>query len=469
MMSSLKGSTQTAIRWTLLVVIAAFIGLCVLLGKDAFPKLVNAGPQEWAFMICLVAGGVALSYVYTALKAHFRGLERLRGDVLTMASRAHAVIPPDSADDGGAELRQIHQSVRNLADYIKRTEAVPDSHLESILKSFTAPIVVTSSTGVVALVNESAKGLLGAGGLAVGEPISAAVDDVTFKAAVLAASEPYQPVPATLEIAGREPLAATVVRLHESAVAVHFPTETAAGALSLEYDLEVLDPLPEPGPIADDTPLAALPMLVLDTETTGLDVTDDRVVSIGAVRMVGERIFRHVTFHQLCNPHRPIPPAATAVHHITDDEVAAAPDFAETWGNCLPLLEGSVMVGYNIPFDISMLRHESRRAGLSWQEPAFLDILLLAVALIDDLRNDNLEGLTDYLGVDIHDRHNALGDSLMEAETLACLLPRLKDKGIVTYGDAKAFSQKAKRILDGQKKSGWYDDFEAIEQSEKGG
>jgi hypothetical protein len=39
----------------------------------------------------------------------------------------------------------------------------------------------------------------------------------------------------------------------------------------------------------------------------------------------------------------------------------------------------------------------------------------------------------------------------------------------VTYGDAKAFSQKAKRILDGQKKSGWYDDFTQIEQGEKRG
>jgi len=465
-MSTMKGSTQTSIRWTLLVVIAAFVGLCALLGKDAFPKLINAGPQEWIFLVCLVVGGLALSYIYAALRDHFRGLERLRGDVLTMASRAHAVIPPDSADDGGAELKQIHQAVRQLADYVKQTAAVPDSHLESILKSFSLPIVVTSPEGLVALVNAPAKDLLGANGLAVGKPISSSVDDGTFKAAVLAADEPFRPVPATLDIPGREPLAVTVVRLHESAVAVHFPTGTAAAAgLALEYDLEVLDPLPEPGPIADDTPLAALPMLVLDTETTGLDVKNDRVVSIGAVRMVGASVFRHVTFHQLCNPHRPIPPAATAVHHITDDEVAVAPEFAETWGNCLPLLEGTVVVGYNIPFDIAMLRHESRRAGLAWQDPPFLDILLLGVALIEDLPNDNLEGLTTYLGVEVSDRHNALGDSLMEAETLACLLPRLEDKGIVTYGDAKAFSQKAKRILDGQKKSGWYDDFEGIEQS----
>jgi DNA polymerase III subunit epsilon len=468
-MSKPKGSTQAAVRWSYLVVVAAFLGLCVLLGKDAFPKLLNAGPQEWIFLVCLIAGGIALSYTYAALRDHFNGLERLRGDVLTMASRAHAVIPPDSADEGGAELRQIHQAVRNLADYISRTAALPDSHLESILKALTLPIVVVSPEGLVALVNGSAKNLLGAGGLSVGEPFSAAVDETSLQAALLSAADPDRPVSATLGIAGGKQLPATLVRLHKGGVVVTFPAEAATGEPTLEYDLEVLDPLPEPGPIADDTPLAALPMLVLDTETTGLDVKDDRVVSVGAVRMVGERVFRHVTFHQLCTPGRPIPPAATAVHHITDDDVADAPTFAEVWRNCLPLLEGTVMVGYNIPFDIAMLRHECQRADVSWQEPPFLDVLLLAVALIDDLRNDNLEGLTDYLGVDVHDRHNALGDSLMEAETLACLLPRLADKGIVTYGDALAFSQNAKRILDGQKKSGWYDDSAQIEQGEKRG
>jgi DNA polymerase III epsilon subunit family exonuclease len=257
--------------------------------------------------------------------------------------------------------------------------------------------------------------------------------------------------------------------VQQGGVVLQFRAEAADAPLLLDYDLEVLDPLPEPGPIANDTPLTALPMLVLDTETTGLDVQSDRVVSIGAVRMVGDRVFRHVTFHQLCAPGRPIPPAASRVHHITDDDVANAPAFAEIWQNCQPLVEGTVMVGYNIPFDIAMLRHESQRAGVAWQEPPFLDILLLAVALIDDLRNDNLEGLTDYLGVDIHDRHNALGDSLMEAETLACLLPRLADKGVVTYGDALEFSRRAKRILDGQKSSGWYEDCAAIEKGEQGG
>lgn len=467
-MSKLKGSTQSTIKWSYLVVVIAFLGLCVLLGKDAFPKLVHAGPQEWIFLACLFVGGIALSFTYGSLRAHFRGLERLRGDVLTMASRARAVIPPDSADEGGTELKQIHQAVRNLADYISHTAEIPDSHLESVVKGLNRPIVVTSPEGVVGLVSGSAKTLLGADRLTVGNPIGKALDGASFENALAGADTPNRRVSASLESADRKPLSATLVRLQQGGVLLHFEMDADTGEPVLEYDLEVLDPLPEPGPVADDTPLTALPMLVLDTETTGLDVKNDRVVSIGAVRMVGERVFRHVTFYQLCNPNQAIPPSATAVHHITDQDVANAPEFMEVWQACLPLLEGNVMVGYNIPFDIAMLRHEARRAGMEWRDPPFLDILLLAVAMIDDLPNDNLDGLTQYLGVDIHDRHNALGDSEVEAETLACLLPRLKDKGIETYGDAVAFSQKAKRILEGQKQSGWYDDTAAIERSEQG-
>jgi DNA polymerase III epsilon subunit family exonuclease len=466
-MSKLRGSTQNAVKWSYAIVVASFLGLCVLLGKDAFPKLVNAGPQEWVFLICLFAGGIALSYTYAALRSHFRGLERLRGDVLTMASRAHAVIPSDSADEGGAELKQIHKAVRNLADYISRTVALPDSHLESVVKALALPIIVISPDGVVVLVNGSAKELLGSERLSVGSPLSTVIDGALIDNALNAAGDTYRPVSVNLAMSGRQSVDATLVRLPQGGVLVQFPAIATSSATTFEYDLELLDTVPEPGPVADDTPLAALPMLVLDTETTGLDVNDDRVVSIGAVRMVGERVFRHVTFYQLCAPGRAIPSAATRVHHITDDDVADAPEFSDIWQSCVPLIEGSVVVGYNIPFDISMLRHECRRAGLEWHEPPFLDILLLAVALIEDLRNDNLEGLTAYLGVDIHDRHNALGDSLMEAETLACLLPRLKDKGIVTYGDALAFCHKAKRILDGQKESGWYKDSAEIERGEK--
>lgn len=67
-----------------------------------------------------------------------------------MASRAHVVIPPDFADGRGAELKQIHQAVRNLADYMSRTVALPDSHLDRVVKALTLPIIITSPEGNVA-------------------------------------------------------------------------------------------------------------------------------------------------------------------------------------------------------------------------------------------------------------------------------------------------------------------------------
>ena len=61
--------------------------------------------------------------------------------------------------------------------------------------------------------------------------------------------------------------------------------------------------------------------VVLDTETTGLDVKKDSIVSIGGVRMHGQRIFRDVTIDWLVNPGRSIPAASTRIHGITDPMV----------------------------------------------------------------------------------------------------------------------------------------------------
>lgn len=118
-----------------------------------------------------------------------------------MVSRAHPVIPPDSADEGGAELKQTHQAVCNLADYISRTAALPDSHLESVVKALTYPIIVTSPAGVVALANGPAEELLGTEGLSVGNSTYAAyaaVEGASFDSALNAAVDPYQPISATL-------------------------------------------------------------------------------------------------------------------------------------------------------------------------------------------------------------------------------------------------------------------------------
>src|SRR3954469_25859752 len=75
------------------------------------------------------------------------------------------------------------------------------------------------------------------------------------------------------------------------------------------------------------TALDRMDAVVLDTETTGLDVTQARIVQISAVRIVAGRLLADQTFDALVNPGVAIPPATTAIHGMTDAMVAAAPPF----------------------------------------------------------------------------------------------------------------------------------------------
>ena len=166
------------------------------------------------------------------------------------------------------------------------------------------------------------------------------------------------------------------------------------------------------------TALAALPAVVLDLETTGLDVTRERVVQMGAVAMLGARILEAPRLDQMIDPGIPIPPSATRIHGLKDDDVAGAPPFAAVAPLLREIMSGRVVIGHNTAFDLAILRHEAARAGIPWQEPMALDLVLLAGALEPSLPDLALETVTRLLGVSIEGRHTALGDCLATAEAL---------------------------------------------------
>lgn len=93
--------------------------------------------------------------------------------------------------------------------------------------------------------------------------------------------------------------------------------------------------------------------LVIDTETTGLDAGVDRVVEIAAVAVDPWAGTVTPAMTSLVNPGRPIPATASAVHHLTDDDVVGADGLEKVWeGRLAPWLDGrTVLVAHNAGFD----------------------------------------------------------------------------------------------------------------------
>ncbi|MPY76396.1 MAG: CBS domain-containing protein [Alphaproteobacteria bacterium] len=215
------------------------------------------------------------------------------------------------------------------------------------------------------------------------------------------------------------------------------------------------------------TPLAALPTAALDLETTGLLVKRDRVVQVAVVAMLGTRILDAPRIDRLVDPGMPIPEASTRIHGLADSDVAGAARFADIADSLREALAGRVVVGHNIAFDLAILRHEAKRAGIAWHEPQWLDVAMLAGALAPALPDLGLETIAKHLGVTVTGRHSALGDAMAAAEIFACLIHLLREKDVRTLGEAQAFAARRDDLLRRQVEQGWHAQTSPIQGQEQ--
>src|SRR5262245_2425162 len=112
---------------------------------------------------------------------------------------------------------------------------------------------------------------------------------------------------------------------------------------------------------AAESALDDLPIVAIDTETTGRDSSVDRIVEIACVIWQrGEVIARH---SWLVDPERPIPQEAFDVHGIGDDDVRGKPTFAAVAAEVMAALGSAVPLAYNAEFDRTILLAELARAG----------------------------------------------------------------------------------------------------------
>ncbi|MBL6702206.1 MAG: DNA polymerase III subunit epsilon [SAR86 cluster bacterium] len=162
-------------------------------------------------------------------------------------------------------------------------------------------------------------------------------------------------------------------------------------------------------------------LIVLDTETTGLEVEQGhRIVEVGAVALA-DRKRTDLHFHSYLNPQRSIDEEAEKVHGLSMERLSSEPEFSEIAESFLEFVEGSILVIHNASFDLGFLNAELKRASSKYPTLEEIcdveDTLLMARNKFPGQRN-SLDALANRFEVTGYDRsfHGALLDANILAD-----------------------------------------------------
>ncbi len=161
--------------------------------------------------------------------------------------------------------------------------------------------------------------------------------------------------------------------------------------------------------------------IVLDTETTGLDVNDNhKIIEIGCIEILNRSITDY-TFHHYINPCRSIDASAIAVHGITNEKLKNEPIFSDIKDKFISYVNGSEVIAHNAPFDIGFLEKEFNDCGININQINLFskvhDTLAMARGIYPGKRN-SLDALCNRLNVDnsFRNLHGALLDARLLAQ-----------------------------------------------------
>ncbi len=205
------------------------------------------------------------------------------------------------------------------------------------------------------------------------------------------------------------------------------------------------------------TPLFALECVSLDLESTGLDASKERIVQIGTVPVASRKLVNEEAWEQIVDPKIAIPARSSAIHGLTGADMRSAPELSEVWPEFLAHLNGRVLIGHTIAFDMTLIEAEAQRHGLEWQRPRALCMRMLAPIALPDLHDPSLDKLAAWFGIENDNRHTALADAVMTAEVFLRLAPLLEEKGIRTLAEAERASKAKPAIVRESLEAGWVD------------
>ena len=192
-------------------------------------------------------------------------------------------------------------------------------------------------------------------------------------------------------------------------------------------------PVAHPKVIQRARQIMAYDPIFIDTETTGFLPTDV-VIEIGVVSLNGETLYE-----SLFKPGIPIPKDSIAIHHITEEMVANAPSWKDTWDDLQLVLEGRFVGMYNAEFDLHIIKQTHSRYWLDWpmDDEHFFCVMRLYAAFYGEVirirpermyrlhkrekdvskgyRLHKLEAAGAACGIPLPNSHRAVDDALLTA------------------------------------------------------
>lgn len=181
------------------------------------------------------------------------------------------------------------------------------------------------------------------------------------------------------------------------------------------------------------------PLVSIDIESTGVDPQKDRIVELGLLLVKENGVDRQAK-RFLFNPGMPIPPESTAIHHITDADVANEPSFADKADLILKMISGKDFVGYNLRrFDLVILDEELRRCGKKLDMNGVL--VLDAFGIYQKKESRKLEDAVRlYLGRAHEGAHGALPDAIAAMDVLLAQWGHYEDLSPMKLEELAAYS-----------------------------
>ena len=159
-------------------------------------------------------------------------------------------------------------------------------------------------------------------------------------------------------------------------------------------------------------------LIAVDLEMTGLQVKTDRILEIGAVRLVDGQL--RDTFQTFVNPHRRIDARITELTGIRPEMVENAPEAEEALQKFLEFAGEAPFLGHNVIFDYSFLKQCAVNHKISLERSA-LDTLKIARKVLKEPEKKSLEALCGYFQIDREHAHRAVDDAKATAELFLML------------------------------------------------